>query len=326
MVFHNSLAMQRGARLVATMRLIAACVAVGWPPASMATGQIVTPEDSVGLIAAHRSAWEAAQATPPVIYDHHTYLPTISRPQPADCLRYEPNDTADTATGPVDNGDTIYAAICSGDLQDVFYFDLIEYSSVKITLDQIPSNTNYDLYVYFYYPLLGRLYETGASTQYGTTPEEITKELDAGHYLIEIWPMMGHSAQAYRLKLEWSQATAPPETWFDGPWEQEPNNKRTQANGLLRSGQLYQGYPNDAEDWFKIATSAAGTISVDLENHVGSGIQLLLYDVNSANLVQVYQEPFQINYVCNEGEYYIRIYTESDFTNSVPYSLRVTYP
>ena len=34
-------------------------------------------------------------------------------------------------------------------------------------------------------------------------------------------------------------------SYFEGPWEVEPNNSDQQANGPLRSDRAYLGYPND---------------------------------------------------------------------------------
>ncbi len=48
---------------------------------------------------------------------------------------------------------------------------------------------------------------------------------------------------------------------FEGPFEVEPNDKYTQANGPINSGQNYQGYPDDANDYFSFTTGATGDIA-----------------------------------------------------------------
>ena len=46
-----------------------------------------------------------------------------------------------------------------------------------------------------------------------------------------------------------------------------------QANGYLRSGQNYCGYPNDNKDFFKVYLFTGGTITADLTNHTGDGVR-----------------------------------------------------
>jgi hypothetical protein len=128
---------------------------------------------------------------------------------------------------------------------------------------------------------------------------------------------------------------------WPGPWEDEPNNDYSQANGPLRSGEDYFGFPNDTNDYFSIYLQAAGSINITLTNQTGAGVELLLY----------YQTPFascpnsqvpQDSRVCardfgaktnfavaynatNGGWYYIRIFTGSNYNNT-KYTLRTTYP
>src|SRR5687768_2764768 len=58
---------------------------------------------------------------------------------------------------------------------------------------------------------------------------------------------------------------------FQGPLEVEPNDSYQQANGPLRSGAGYQGYPNDQRDFFSIYLQVNGPISINLMNHAGKG-------------------------------------------------------
>ncbi len=112
-------------------------------------------------------------------------------------------------------------------------------------------------------------------------------------------------------------------TYFIGPMEQEPNNTFSQANGPLRSGQNYFGYP-DQYDLFSIQLYIGGVITVDLTNHTGQGVSLALYD-QSQQLVDQ-ETPTHLEYTALPGMYYIYIYTASGHNNTHQYTLRVTYP
>jgi hypothetical protein len=107
--------------------------------------------------------------------------------------------------------------------------------------------------------------------------------------------------------------------------EQEPNNGRTDANGPLCFGRPYQGRPDDANDYFYFDLGSPGSITVDLTNHVGQGLQLLLYfDTNTSHLAQDIEPPYHIELPNNpNGRYYIRIYSTGGFATSPPYQLTV---
>ncbi len=121
-------------------------------------------------------------------------------------------------------------------------------------------------------------------------------------------------------------ATATP-NYFEGPWEAEPNNPGTLANGPLRSGRAYFGYPNDSYDYFFFDVHTPGQIVVDLANHTGKGVQLQLYYLNSGEMVRIkLEKPYHIEYAGQDGRYFIVIYTASDFNSSTPYTLKATFP
>lgn len=115
-------------------------------------------------------------------------------------------------------------------------------------------------------------------------------------------------------------------TYFEGPWESEPNNSRDEANGPIRSGQPYYGYPNDQKDYFSFYVRNPGTISMTLANHTGQGVQLQLH-YGDTFLTYVYAPPFHIEYAVDQpGWYYVYIFTESGWNGTTPYTLTVTYP
>jgi uncharacterized membrane protein len=116
-------------------------------------------------------------------------------------------------------------------------------------------------------------------------------------------------------------------SYFEGPWEVEPNNSSAQANGPLRSGRDYFGYPNDAYDFFSVYLTQPGQLNVTLTNHTGQGVQLQLFYQSTANRVGfVPSPPYTLSYNGQAGWYYIFIFTESGFNSTTPYTLRVTYP
>jgi len=116
--------------------------------------------------------------------------------------------------------------------------------------------------------------------------------------------------------------------YFEGPLEMEPNNDYQHANGPLRSGQDYNGYP-DEKDYFSIYLGTSGQIDVDLSNHTGVGVQLqLFYQIADVDHRVAFDQeaPYYIQYTGAPGIYYIYIYTESNYNSTTLYTLRATYP
>lgn len=114
---------------------------------------------------------------------------------------------------------------------------------------------------------------------------------------------------------------------FEGPWEDEPNNDWLQANGSLRSGKNYKGYP-DEKDYFSFYMRKSGSIAVNLTNHTGQDVQLQLFYQNINNRVAFDPKPpFQID-LANQpsGSYYIYIFSQSGHNQENAYTLQVTYP
>ena len=118
--------------------------------------------------------------------------------------------------------------------------------------------------------------------------------------------------------------------YFEGAFEQEPNNTSAQANGLLHSGKAYQGYPNDNNDYFSFRTSKTGLITLNVNGHTAQGVQVLLYyqAATIENRIIIDNEPpYQIDIPnASPGIYYLQIYAVSGFNNSTPYTLTATFP
>lgn len=115
--------------------------------------------------------------------------------------------------------------------------------------------------------------------------------------------------------------------YFESPFESEDNDSTAQANGPLRSGREIQGNPDDENDYFSIITRIRGTISVELNDHTGTGVQLLVYYQSAGNTVAVDNTaPYELSFSGEPGTYFVRIYTASGYNSATPYSLTVTYP
>ncbi len=114
--------------------------------------------------------------------------------------------------------------------------------------------------------------------------------------------------------------------FFEGPWEIEPNDSFQQANGPLRSGKKYYGYPNDSQDFFSIDVRTGGDIIIDLNGHTGQGVQIQLFYQSSDRVEWVYEPPYHIEYTGLAGWYYIYVYTESGYNETTRYTIRATFP
>jgi hypothetical protein len=115
--------------------------------------------------------------------------------------------------------------------------------------------------------------------------------------------------------------------YFEGPNEVEPNNDWEHANGAIRSGKKYYGYP-DEKDYFSFYTNTSGAINVELTNHTGQGVQLQLFYQNVSNRVAWDSKaPFSIG-LTNQppGRYFIYIYTKSGYNQVNKYTLKANYP
>lgn len=111
-------------------------------------------------------------------------------------------------------------------------------------------------------------------------------------------------------------------------WECEPNDSFSEADGPLTSTLDYYGYPDDQDDRFKINLSTNGQVHVILNNHSGSGVQLLLYSQSEEFVsgCRDWERPYEITCNVPVGTYYIRIYTASGHNSNTPYTLQATFP
>ncbi len=117
----------------------------------------------------------------------------------------EPNNSCVQANGPVVSGLIYYSALPDGDKSDYFYFDLDTTHRVDIWLTNIPSQNDYDLYLY-------RPCENlwAKSDRYGNVDEHIPQtgilELEAGRYYVRVYNYSDSgSIQPYHLQVVYQQ-------------------------------------------------------------------------------------------------------------------------
>jgi hypothetical protein len=117
-------------------------------------------------------------------------------------------------------------------------------------------------------------------------------------------------------------------SYYTSEWETEPNNTYQQANGALKSGQIYRGVHNDEKDYYSVYLQAAGTLGVSMSSP-NSGTQLqLFYQIADVDHRVGFDltSPYQITYTGAPGWYYIYVHTNPALVGSQTYTLTATYP
>jgi hypothetical protein len=111
---------------------------------------------------------------------------------------YEPNDTPETAWGPLLGGEDYEACIWnSTDKEDYYYFTPSTTSQVGIALTSIPEGCDFDLYVYYYD---GEYRQVAYSNQTGNADENVDFTPVAGRqYYVRVFPYSGFSQEPYVL-------------------------------------------------------------------------------------------------------------------------------
>jgi hypothetical protein len=126
------------------------------------------------------------------------FLPVVLRGFPATWARYEPNDTIATAYGPLTSNQIYEAYIWPVGDQDYYFIDVTSTAAkITVSLTNIPTDADYDLYLYNSTPSL-----VASSAHYGSVDEFIEYQPTAtGRYIIRIYPYQGaNKDQPYRLR------------------------------------------------------------------------------------------------------------------------------
>jgi hypothetical protein len=117
---------------------------------------------------------------------------------------YEPNDSPEQAYGPVVDGATYEAYIWTAtDQNDYYYFVSSTSDPVEVTLTNIPTGNDYDLYIYYYtdkYHLIDFSNRTGNSNEsVSFVPTPTTK------YYVRVYSYSGANNQfPYRLRVHYN--------------------------------------------------------------------------------------------------------------------------
>jgi hypothetical protein len=111
-------------------------------------------------------------------------------------------------------------------------------------------------------------------------------------------------------------------------WEMEPNNSMGEANGPLCSGQAYDGRPDDTDDFFSFP-SGAGTVTVTMGSYApGTHGQMMLY--SSTGWYTFDNDPWDGWQIITDtlvgSTFWIRIYTDPQYTTTLPYTVSATFP
>jgi len=118
---------------------------------------------------------------------------------------YEPNDKPSQAYGPLIEGYTYKGYIWNeSDPDDYYYIIPATSNNVTVQLTNIPTNTDFDLYIYRYNGAYNQIAE---SNRPGPSDEQVVFTPVAGEtYFIRVYPFTGHNNQQ-PYHLEYTQAT-----------------------------------------------------------------------------------------------------------------------
>jgi hypothetical protein len=126
---------------------------------------------------------------------------------------------------------------------------------------------------------------------------------------------------------------------FAGPFEIEPNNVYTEANGPLCLGNNIQGNPDnnaggpsaEDRDWFNFHWDGTGTLTVDVTNYLADAQVLLYHESDTSTFLDrdflQGDGHYTINYSggMGAGTYYVQLFAPNGHpTGNGDYNLIVT--
>jgi hypothetical protein len=116
--------------------------------------------------------------------------------------------------------------------------------------------------------------------------------------------------------------------YYTADEETEPNDTYLQANGALKSGQIYRGAHNDERDYYSVYLSDAGTLDVDMGSPSDGTQTQLFYQIADVDHRVGFDlaAPYHMAYAGSPGWYYIYVYTNPAYVGTQTYTLTVTYP
>jgi hypothetical protein len=233
---------------------------------------------------------------------------------------YEPNDSMLEASGPLVPGEAYRGYISDKNDADFFYLEIDSPRVVKLSLTDLPSDADYDLYL-----VTGEEDILGDSANSGQAEEQIEFTTSSvGVFYVLVLPFHNFSAtEPYTLKLELSPAPTP-----SGEDNYEPNDTFAEAAGPLIPGQPVQSYIWDEGDQdvyvFDVAQSTTMAImltDIPPEGHYG----ILLYSETGDEIASFTRA---LSYATIQeslppGTYYVAVLSFSGFSKEEPYTLEI---
>ncbi len=224
------------------------------------------------------------------------------------------------ASGPLAAGREYEGYLSEKDDIDFFYLEIDTPQTLSITLTNIPTGTDYDLY------LVTREEDIlSSSSNSGLKEEQIEYTTSTvGVFYVLVLPFENFSREeAYTLQLHMSPAPTP-----SGEDNFEPNDTFEQATGPLIYEQTYRSYIWDEgdSDTYLLVVDSGGTIAVNLTDIPSiADYDLFLYNqaedlLASSNLV-VDRE--RIQQYLGPGMYYVAVLSFAGFSRNEPYALQV---
>ncbi len=227
---------------------------------------------------------------------------------------FEPNDSYADATSISNNALLTTANIDNDADVDYFRFTVSSSSSVSISLSNIPSNCDYDLFLYD-----SGYSQCASSRSGGNTSEVIEYTVSAGTYYIVVESYSGSSSSNYRLNLSTSIS-------YNSD-SYEPNNTMSAATYLSSSTSLYATIHNSTDvDYYRLVITTPRSVSISLSNiPANCDYDLELWDsshviarsLNGGTSVET------INTTLSVGTYYIRVFPHSGYSGAT-YRLTVS--
>jgi len=136
----------------------------------------------------------------PVVFKNYqppeTPCPDSMPSCPSPYNNYEPNNFRCSTAFALNSGTPIQSYICAADdIDDYYYIQVTTLSPITVRLTNIPSRTDYDLYLYYGDSLVE------GSDNYGNANEEIHyTPSHTGRYYVRVYPYSGHSLSPYTLQ------------------------------------------------------------------------------------------------------------------------------
>ena len=226
----------------------------------------------------------------------------------------EPNNTFDTANGPIDAKRTVAAAFDANDNYDVFYFDVASSGTVNINV-----TTSLGLGASW------MLYKASDLTNYVAYPTSVTGSnligsynASPGRYYLYVYKYSGTGSYSINIDVPGIDS------------ETEPNNTFDTANGPIDAKRTVAAAfdANDNYDVFYFDVASSGTVNINVTAGLGLGASWKLYKASDLSNYVAY--PTSVtgsnltgSYNASPGRYYLYVYK---YSGTGSYTINVDGP